>query len=1183
MYDCTRRSDNLKCVLKQVPLGGLSDHDRRETLNEASILRSAQSRHVVTYVDSWEDSESDCLYIVMEHAGEDLSAVMKANGGRLSEDDVWRFLLPVAQGLAHLHSIRVLHRDLKPANIFRTSTPDAGERVVIGDLGLGRVLGAHSDFAKTGVGTPLYFSPELCQEQPYNDKSDVWAFGCLAHELLTGDPPFTAHNQVALASKIVNAPTPALPDDISPDLAFVISKALVKDPARRPSMADILSLSRVRTRIERAEMREEVAAEERAMRRAFAEREAALLAELDEARAEAARREAAAEADRSAAEIAADPEEIRDVIARMAELEGTNAVLTARLEETEARLADAERARAALAAKLEAAVSAAAAERAAAAPFRSPRSARRPSAGSGSGSASASASGSTHRRSESLGSDAAASIASGRANTTTPGSSQRVGASPGTSSSRGRRGGVVATASFPLVPGTPPSPLPPVPASPPAPSNATARTSPERDIPARFAVPSHDEAVEVSVLDLPPASRSSTRGPGDSWRARGGETAAEDAKDASAPPSPIAPPEEDDAVVAAEETEVKEAVAVDVSAANASSTKLVARSLNYDDVSIAGSIAGSIVGSFAGSFAAAAAAAVSAEDGETTAVSLDPSVSTVHSMSDSLDASVGARPAAPPPPPPYSGVVFRPVAPAALTPSPPRATPSTPERPVPRVTVKGGAAMDARALRVHLPDALAGGDASPFIAVRAWRRLRRGGEEPLPAPAPVGAASRVWDNRGIAAIPPTAAASFIVLYRVAETRAGRATAAVTCKRAKLRGRRARGDDFEHCALIPLGDVPRDDGAAPWRAAEMIPPPGKISELGAWVELVLEFTVAAAVDEVVVLKSDPRMRALAAGDDAASGADPSSAAAASPAPPSPRVVTRWPGLGGGPVRVGIGKTPEKKTPPRVAGGVFTEGRSPEGPLVGGVSFTPPVDDRRAARRDEQDRDEAPAPAPAPAPAWPLKAEQVAALLRRAGKDENAAPRTSMAASPSRDDDDEGTVGAATRGDGYPSKDRFEPKDRALVSDLLQQAQLLQDAVAAAAERLSPGPTRSALTEMASATNALGARPPIQSPGGIGSAFTPPTKTRMGAHPGTPYAPLRHQHGHSRTSVEWDDAGSVAGLGRARARGVAPVPRRWYEPRECDTDSEQGGSPAFDVSASTRRRRLDEGLLEPRVLF
>ena len=166
VYDCTRRSDDLRCVLKQVPLGGLSQNDRAETLNEASILRRAQSPHVVTYVDSWEDPESDCLYIVMEHAGEDLSVVMRESGGTLSEDDVWRCLLPVVQGLAHLHSVRVLHRDLKPANVFCSAREEGdeasstggliagGSRVVIGDLGLGRVLGAHSDFAKTGGKTP---------------------------------------------------------------------------------------------------------------------------------------------------------------------------------------------------------------------------------------------------------------------------------------------------------------------------------------------------------------------------------------------------------------------------------------------------------------------------------------------------------------------------------------------------------------------------------------------------------------------------------------------------------------------------------------------------------------------------------------------------------------------------------------------------------------------------------------------------------------------------------------------------------------------------------------------------------------------------------------------------------------------------------------------------------------------
>jgi serine/threonine protein kinase len=103
VYDCTSRSDGLQCVLKQVPLGGLSDSDRQETLSEAAILRSVQCEHVVKYVDSWEDPESDCLYIVMEHAGDDLCVLMKDGGGTLCEEDAWDYLLQVAQGRG-LHS-----------------------------------------------------------------------------------------------------------------------------------------------------------------------------------------------------------------------------------------------------------------------------------------------------------------------------------------------------------------------------------------------------------------------------------------------------------------------------------------------------------------------------------------------------------------------------------------------------------------------------------------------------------------------------------------------------------------------------------------------------------------------------------------------------------------------------------------------------------------------------------------------------------------------------------------------------------------------------------------------------------------------------------------------------------------------------------------------------------------------
>ena len=61
----------------------MSEADRNETLNESKILKSVQHRHIVKYIDSWEEVASDCLYIVMEHGGEDLSAILHDNGGEV--------------------------------------------------------------------------------------------------------------------------------------------------------------------------------------------------------------------------------------------------------------------------------------------------------------------------------------------------------------------------------------------------------------------------------------------------------------------------------------------------------------------------------------------------------------------------------------------------------------------------------------------------------------------------------------------------------------------------------------------------------------------------------------------------------------------------------------------------------------------------------------------------------------------------------------------------------------------------------------------------------------------------------------------------------------------------------------------------------------------------------------------
>ncbi len=112
-----------------------------------------------------------------------------------NEEILWNYLIQISQGLQYLHKQRILHRDIKPRNIFL----DEHENIKIGDMGLVKILGPQSNYAYTGVGTPLYFSPELCAEKPYNQKGDIWAFGCVLYELACFRPPFFASNQLALA------------------------------------------------------------------------------------------------------------------------------------------------------------------------------------------------------------------------------------------------------------------------------------------------------------------------------------------------------------------------------------------------------------------------------------------------------------------------------------------------------------------------------------------------------------------------------------------------------------------------------------------------------------------------------------------------------------------------------------------------------------------------------------------------------------------------------------------------------------------------------------------------------------------------------------------------------------------------------------------------------------------------
>jgi len=179
------------------------------------------------------------LYLTMEYAkGEPLDQILRREG-RLDLARALHVLHQLAAAIDHAHAHDVVHRDLKPHNMVLVEERGRTDVVKVLDFGLAKVVDTHrpgDELTLQGelFGTPEYMAPERLAGT--NDpRSDLYSIGCIAHELLTGQPPFTGPRPLVMASHLQTAPTPpgrAVPG-VPGVLDVIIEQLLQKDPAAR--------------------------------------------------------------------------------------------------------------------------------------------------------------------------------------------------------------------------------------------------------------------------------------------------------------------------------------------------------------------------------------------------------------------------------------------------------------------------------------------------------------------------------------------------------------------------------------------------------------------------------------------------------------------------------------------------------------------------------------------------------------------------------------------------------------------------------------------------------------------------------------------------------------------------------------------------------------------------------------
>ncbi len=271
-------------ALKILPAEKMSDPERRRRFEQEAKSASALNHpNIVTIYDIGQ--ADDVHFIAMEYvAGQTLDGLIGPKG--LSLGDALNFAIQIADGLGKAHAVGIVHLDLKPSNIM--VTPDGLVKIL--DFGLAKLaetvepsgdLAATLTIARSPVtdegvilGTVAYMSPEQAAGKPVDARSDIFSFGSVLYEMLTGHRAFDGETKAATMAAVINL-DPASPSGISrrlpAEVERTVMRCLRKDPQRRwQNMTDLkVALQDLKEESESGKLSAEAAAPARARRRAW--------------------------------------------------------------------------------------------------------------------------------------------------------------------------------------------------------------------------------------------------------------------------------------------------------------------------------------------------------------------------------------------------------------------------------------------------------------------------------------------------------------------------------------------------------------------------------------------------------------------------------------------------------------------------------------------------------------------------------------------------------------------------------------------------------------------------------------------------------------------------------------------------------------------------------------------------